>query len=81
MSNQTEIIFYYSDGTSEGFKLPIPPQQMQSQVNLLIERPFIVFHLSDRTVFVCTSRLNKIEIKPSLDGIQGMGVFPNASQI
>ena len=79
--NTTQVTFYYDNGESEAFNIPVPPAQFKQQVNLLLERPWLTFHLFDQTVFVCTARVVKVEVKPVLAEIVGVGVFPNAERV
>lgn len=77
----TQVTFYYDNGQSEGFNIPVSPQEFQQQIQLLLERPWLTFHLFDQTVFVCTARIVKVEIKPALPQIVGIGVFPNTQKV
>ncbi|MGK7899955.1 MAG: hypothetical protein AB4352_00820 [Hormoscilla sp.] len=79
--NTTQVTFYYDNGESEAFNLPVPPAEFKKQVNLLLERPWLTFHLFDQTVFVCMARVVKVEVKPPLSEIVGVGVFPNADRV
>lgn len=81
VESSTEVIFYYVDGQSEAYKIPIPPQQFQQQIAKLLQKPWFIFHLFDQTVMIANSRVIKIEIKPSISQIQGEGVFAGAERI
>jgi hypothetical protein len=80
-TDATEITFFYDTGESESFSLPIAPEEFQKQVNLLLERPWLTFHLFDRTIWICMARVVKVEVKPELSGIVGVGVFPNVEEM
>ncbi|MBC6477668.1 MAG: hypothetical protein GDA56_07670 [Hormoscilla sp. GM7CHS1pb] len=77
----TQVTFYYDNGESEAFNLPVPPAEFKKQVNLLLERPWLTFHLFDQTVFVCMARVVKVEASPPLSEIVGVGVFPKADRV
>jgi hypothetical protein len=79
--NSTEVTFYYVDGQSDAYKIPIPPQQFQQQIAKFLQKPWFIFHLFDQTIMIANSRVIKIEIKPSIPQIQGEGVFANAEKI
>jgi len=80
-NNGTEIIFHYDNGQADAFILPLTPEELQQQIQLLLDRPWLIFHLFDETVFICTARLVKVEIKPPLTQIKGIGVFANAEKV
>ncbi len=77
----TEITFYYIDGNTESFSLPVNVQQFEAQLQELLKQPWITFHLMDETVCICTEKVIKIEIKPPINKIQGEGVFTNSQRI
>ncbi len=77
----TEVTFYYIDGNTETFSLPINAQQFQAQLQQLLKQPWITFHLIDQTVCICTEKVMKIEIKPPINQMQGEGVFANSQRI
>ncbi len=79
--NSTEVTFYYVDGQSDSYKIPISPQQFQQQIAKFLQNPWFIFHLFDQTVMIANSRVVKIEVKPSISQIQGEGVFANAEKI
>ncbi len=77
----TQVIFYYDNGQSEGFNIPISPEEFQQQIQLLLERPWLIIHLFDQTVFICTSRIIKVEVKPAMNQMVGVGVFANCQRV
>lgn len=77
----TEITFFYDTGESESFTLPIAPEEFQKQVNFLLERPWLTFHLFDRTIWICMARVVKVAVKPALDTIVGVGVFSDVEEM
>ena len=79
--NTTEITFFYDTGESDEFRLPISPEEFQKQVELLLERPWLTFHLFDRTVWICMARVVKVEVKPEMPGLVGIGKFSNVEEM
>lgn len=77
----TQVSFHYDNGQSESFNIPISPSEFKQQINLLLERPWLTLHLFDQTVFIYTSRIIKVEVKPALPEIVGVGVFPNCQRV
>ncbi|HIK12536.1 MAG TPA: hypothetical protein IGS52_20150 [Oscillatoriaceae cyanobacterium M33_DOE_052] len=77
----TELTIYYVNGEEESFKIPIDPQQFQSQLGKMLQKPWLVFHLIDQTVIISTSNVVKMDIKPPLNQIQGEGIFANCERV
>ena len=77
----TEITFYYIDGNTESFSLPVNVQQFEAQLQELLKQPWITFHLMDQTVCIYTEKIMKIEIKPPISQMEGEGVFANSERI
>ena len=80
-SNDTQVTFHYENGHSDAFSIPLPPEEFQQQIQLLLDRPWITLHLFDETVFICTSKLTKVEIKPAVPQLKGVGVFANCERV
>ncbi len=76
----TQVTFFYDTGESDSFNVPIVPEELQKQINLLLERPWLTFHLFDRTVFICMARVVKVEVAPTLEQMVGVGVFGNVEE-
>ena len=79
--NSTQVNFLFRDGHSESFKLPISAQEFQQQLEGLLAKPWLTFHLRDQTVVISTSQIMKVEIKPPLTQLQGEGIFPNSERV
>ena len=79
--NGTQVTFHYEDGNSDSFTIPVAPEEFQQQIQLLLDRPWLIIHLFDETVFISTSRLVKVEVKPPLSQIKGIGVFHNSERV
>jgi hypothetical protein len=79
--SSTEVTFYYESGHSDSFKIPLPAQQFQQQLPEMLQQPWLIFHLIDETVSVCTAKVVKVEIKPPVPGYQGKGVFANVERV
>lgn len=79
--NTTQVTFHYVEGHTETFSIPMPAQEFQEEVLNLLNQPWLTFHLVDQTVFICTSRLVKVEVKPSIPELQGQGIFPNSMRV
>lgn len=77
----TEVVFHYDNGQSDAFIIPLAPEEFKEQIQLLLERPWLTFHLFDQTVFVSMARVVKVEVKPSLTEIVGIGVFHNSQRV
>lgn len=79
--NTTQVTFHYVEGHTETFSIPMPAQEFQEEVLHLLSQPWLTFHLVDQTVFICTARLVKVEVKPSIPELQGQGIFPNSMRV
>jgi hypothetical protein len=79
--NTTQVTFHYVEGHAETFTLPMPAREFQEEVLNLLNQPWLTFHLNDQTVFICTTRLVKVEIKPPIPELQGQGIFPNSQRL
>ena len=79
--NNTQVTFYYIEGHTETFSVPINSQQFQQQLLTLLQERWITFHLIDETVCICTEKVMKIEIKPPVNQLQGEAVFANSQRI
>ncbi len=79
--NTTQVTFHYVEGHTETFSIPMPAQDFQEEVLHLLSQPWLTFHLVDQTVFICTARLVKVEVKPSIPELQGQGIFPNSMRV
>lgn len=77
----TEVTFYYDNGQSDAFTIPVAPEEFREQLQLLLERPWLTFHLFDQTVVVCMARVVKVEVKPPMAEIVGIGVFHNSQRV
>ncbi|MFB2876483.1 hypothetical protein [Floridanema aerugineum] len=76
-----QVNFLFRDGHSESFKLPISPQEFQQQLEGLLAKPWLTFHLRDQTVVISTSQIMKVEIKPPLSQLEGEGIFANSERV
>ena len=79
--NTTQVTFHYVEGHTETFTVPMPAQEFQEEVLHLLNQPWLTFHLVDQTVFICTARLVKVEIKPPIPELQGQGIFSNSLRV
>ncbi len=79
--SSTEVTFYYENGQSDSFKVPVPGPQFQEQLPQLLAQPWITFHLVDSTVIVCTTKIIKVELTPPIPEMQGQGVVNNAEKV
>ena len=78
--NTTQVTFHYVEGHTESFTIPMPAQEFQEEILNFLNQPWLTFHLNDQTVFICTARLVKVEVKPPLSELQGQGIFPNSQR-
>jgi hypothetical protein len=79
--NTTQVTFNYVEGHTETYTIPMPAQEFQEEVLNLLNQPWLTFHLVDQTVFICTSRLVKVEVKPAIPELQGQGIFSNSLRV
>ncbi len=79
--NTTQVTFHYVEGHTETFTIPIPAAEFQEEVLNLLNQPWLTFHLVDQTVFICTARLVKVEVKPAIPELQGQGIFSNSMRV
>jgi hypothetical protein len=79
--NTTQVTFHYVEGHTETFTIPMPASEFQEEVLQLLNQPWLTFHLVDQTVFICTARLIKVEIKPAIPELQGQGIFSNSMRV
>ncbi|WP_293333483.1 hypothetical protein [Microcoleus sp. CAWBG58] len=79
--NTTQVTFHYVEGHTETFTVPMPAQEFQEEVLNLLNQPWLTFHLVDQTVFICTARLVKVEVKPAIPELQGQGIFSNSLRV
>ena len=63
--NTTQVTFHYVEGHTETFTIPMSAREFQEEVLNLLNQPWLTFHLADQTVFICTARLVKVEVKPA----------------
>ena len=80
-SSSTQVTFHYLDGHAEGYKIPLSPQELQAQIQGLLDKPWLTFHLRDQTVVINTAHILKIEIKPPVSQLEGEAVFPNSERV
>jgi len=76
-----QVNFLFRDGHAESFKLPISAQEFQQQLESLLAKPWLTFHLRDQTVVISTSQIMKVEIKPPLSQLEGEGIFANSERV
>lgn len=81
MDSFTQVTFHYVNGTREIFDIPITPEAFQQQLQDFFSQPWLIMHLFDRTVFICTAQVMKVEVKPPLSEIEGQGVFPDVQLV
>ncbi|HEY9668759.1 MAG TPA: hypothetical protein V6C91_18265 [Coleofasciculaceae cyanobacterium] len=77
----TEVTFYYFSGETESFDLPVTPEAFQEQLDSVLNQDWLTVHLFDRTVFIRTAQITKVEVKPPITAIQGEGVFSDAQRV
>ena len=77
----TEITFHYVNGETESFDLPITPEAFAEQLPDLLNQPWVALHLLDQTVVVFMAQVLKVEVKPPIPEVQGLGVFSDAQRV
>jgi hypothetical protein len=80
-ANATQVTFYFDNGQSETFNIPVPATTFSQQLPQLLAQPVLTFHLTDQTVIIYTTKVMKVEVKPPLPQIQGEGTFPNSQRV
>jgi len=81
MDSFTQVTFHYVNGTRETFDIPIAPEEFQQQLQDFFNQPWLIMHLFDKTVFICTTQVIKVEVKPPLPEIEGKGVFSDVQLV
>lgn len=79
--NNTQVTFYYVEGQTETFSIPMSPAEFQQQFPSLLQKRWLTLHLLDQTVCIATERLVKIEIKPPITQLQGASVLSDCQRI
>jgi len=79
--NNTQVTFYYIEGQTETFSIPMSPEEFQQHFLSLLQKRWLTLHLLDQTVCIATERLVKIEIKPPIPELQGPGVLSDCQRI
>lgn len=77
----TQVTFHYLNGETEAFDIPVSPQAFQEQLQGVFSQPWLTLHLFDRTAFICTAQVVKVEVKPPLHEIQGDGIFNDVQRV
>lgn len=77
----TQITFFYDNGQTESFNLPVEPNTFATQLAQLLSQPWMTLHLTDQTVMILTGKIVKFEIKPPLSTIQGDGVINDVERV
>ncbi len=82
-----QLTFYFVNGQTETFNIyttaeaDSPPQELRQDIRRFLREDWWTLHLLDQTVFIHTSNVLKVEIKPRLEGFQGEGVFQDAERV
>ena len=79
--NNTQVTFYYIEGQTETFSVPMSPEEFQQQFPSLLQKRWLILHLLDQTVCIAAERLIKIEIKPPITQLQGAAVLSDCQRI
>ncbi|NEQ65591.1 MAG: hypothetical protein F6K21_08845 [Symploca sp. SIO2D2] len=79
--SSTEVTFHYIDGKAESFDIPVTPEAFATQLQDLLKQPMLTLHLFDKTVFICTTQIIKVEVKPPVTEVQGQGIFDNVQLV
>ncbi|NET61242.1 MAG: hypothetical protein F6K47_35475 [Symploca sp. SIO2E6] len=79
--SSTEVTFHYINGEAESFDIPVTPEAFATQLQDLLQQPMLTLHLFDKSAFICTSQIIKIEVKPLVTEIQGQGIFDNVQLV
>lgn len=79
--NFTEVTFYYQNGETEAYELPVAPESFAQQLQDLLNQSWLTLHLFDKTTLIHTAQINKVEVKPVMSQLQGQGVFPEVQRV
>ncbi|NEP13854.1 MAG: hypothetical protein F6K14_27365 [Symploca sp. SIO2C1] len=77
----TEVTFHYINGEVESFDIPVTPEAFGRQLQDLLNQPILTLHLFDKTIFISTSQIVKVEVKPPVTELQGQGIFDNVQLV
>lgn len=82
-----QLTFYFVNGQTETFniynaaELGASAQELRQDVRRFLREDWWTLHLLDQTVFIHSSNVLKVEIKPRLESFQGEGVFQDAERV
>jgi hypothetical protein len=85
--SRVQLTLYYINGQTESFNVYDPVdagairQEIQQEMRRTLDQHWWILHLPEQTVYVNTANILKVEIRPSVNRIQGEGVFPNAERV
>jgi len=84
---QFQLTIYYIDNHSETYMVGnILPESATAQdarqaIHRLLNESWWVLKLLEETVIINTKNILKVEVKPSLERLEGEGVFSDAERI
>jgi len=82
-----QLTFYFVNGQTETFnvynatELGSTTQDLRQDVRRFLREDWWTLHLLDQTVFIHTQHVLKVEVKPTLEGFQGEGIFQDAERV
>jgi hypothetical protein len=88
MQNQTDftqLTFHYLNGQTESFVVPALDDEsrhdMRLEVRHILQKDWWLINLEDQTVMINIANVIKVEVRPSLNQLQGEGIFSNAERV
>ncbi len=84
----TQLTFHYIDGHTESFTIYESveegletKQEVRQEIRRLLDKSWWILQLPEETVFINTSNITKVEVKPPISHLQGEDVFSNAQRV
>lgn len=82
-----EITFYYINGEKETFNIyssissDTVNQDVRKEISRLLKEEWWTLKTQEQTIFIKSSNLLKVEIKPPLNSMEGEELFSNAERV
>ncbi len=82
----TQLTFHYLNGQTESFVVPALDDETRQQdrrieVRHILQKDWWIINLEEQTVMINIANVVKVEVRPSLNQLQGEGIFSNAERV
>jgi hypothetical protein len=83
----TQLTFYYIDGRTESYQVnnlintAELEQEIRQEVRRFLDKSWWILHLPEETIFINTTNVIKVEMKPPLPELRGEDVFLDAQRV